>query len=60
MIRTNYRCEPEIVEAANRLMTHQEGQIPMEARANPKKPRGRASIRVFMPTNRSEGGHLYY
>lgn len=55
MIRTNYRCEPEIVEAANRLMTHQEGQIPMEAQANPKKPRGRASVRVQTPGDHAEG-----
>lgn len=49
MIRTNYRCEAEIVEAANRLVAHNEGNIPMEARANPKKGRGKASITVEMP-----------
>lgn len=49
MIRTNYRCEAEIVEAANRLVAHNEGNIPMEARANPKKDRGKASIIVDTP-----------
>jgi len=55
MIRTNYRCEPEIVEAANRLAANNDNQIPMEARANPKKPRGRASIRVNVPGDHAEG-----
>lgn len=49
MIKTNYRCEPEIVDAANRLAAHNEGQIPMEARANPQKARGHASIEVNTP-----------
>lgn len=49
MIRTNYRCEAEIVEAANRLVAHNDGNIPMEARANPKKGRGKASIIVETP-----------
>ena len=49
MIRTNYRCEAEIVEAANRLVAHNDGNIPMEARANPKKERGKASIILETP-----------
>ena len=49
MIRTNYRCEAEIVEAANRLIAYNVDQIPMEARANPKKGRGNASIVVDAP-----------
>lgn len=54
MIRTNYRCEPEIVEAANRLVAHNDDQIPMEARANPTKERGRASIEVSLPEDNVE------
>lgn len=49
MIRTNYRCEPEIVEVANKLIAHNEGQIPMAANANPTKPRGVGSIRLETP-----------
>jgi superfamily I DNA/RNA helicase len=49
MIRTNYRCEPEIVEAANRLISHNDDRIPMDAQANPNKPRGQASIKVELP-----------
>jgi superfamily I DNA/RNA helicase len=49
MIRTNYRCEPEIVETANRLIANNPDQIPMEARGNPAKTRGEASIVLDMP-----------
>ena len=49
MIKTNYRCEPEIVDAANRLVAHNEGNIPMEARSNPTKARGKASIVLDTP-----------
>ena len=54
-INTNYRCEPEIVEAANRLAAYNEGQIPMEARAAPTKSRGNASIDVVMPPDNAAG-----
>lgn len=49
MIRTNYRCQPEIVEAANSLIAVDTDRIPMEARADPRKDRGRASIQVTTP-----------
>lgn len=49
MIRTNYRCQPEIVEAANNLIAVDTDRIPMEARADPRKDRGRASIQVSTP-----------
>jgi superfamily I DNA/RNA helicase len=49
MIRTNYRCQPEIVEAANNLIAIDTDRIPMEARADPRKDRGRASIQVSTP-----------
>jgi superfamily I DNA/RNA helicase len=48
-IQTNYRCDPEIVEAANKVTAHNTGQIEMQARPDPKKPRGRASIVVETP-----------
>lgn len=54
MIKTNYRCEAEIVDAANRLVAHNDGNIPMEARANPKKERGKASILVETPEDNTE------
>jgi DNA helicase-2/ATP-dependent DNA helicase PcrA len=46
MIRTNYRCQPEIVDCANKLITFNENQIPMEAVASPAKVRGVGSVRV--------------
>lgn len=54
MIRTNYRCEPEIVEAANQLVAQNTNRIPMDAVANPKKPRGKASIIMNMPEDNVE------
>jgi superfamily I DNA/RNA helicase len=55
MIRTNYRCAPEIVDAANKLAAHNKDQIPMVAQANPEKQRGRASVSVEVPTDPSTG-----
>jgi superfamily I DNA/RNA helicase len=43
---TNYRCAPEFVEAANKLIAHNKNQIPMEAKADPNRPRGDASLLV--------------
>lgn len=54
-IRTNYRCAPEIVEAANRLQTHNKDNIEMECRAEPKKDRGSASIVVDTPADSVSG-----
>ena len=48
MIRTNYRCAPEIVDAANNLASHNKDAIPMVAQANPTKARKEASINVRM------------
>lgn len=48
-MRTNRRCLPEIVEAANKLIAHNQDQIPMEARPLQEKPRGAASIVVSIP-----------
>lgn len=48
LIRTNYRCQPEIVEHANKLIAHNTGQIPMEAVPSPAKTRGVASVRVLV------------
>ena len=49
MMRTNYRCAPEIVGAANTLIAHNTGQIPMQANAAPGKASGVASIEVKVP-----------
>lgn len=55
MIRTNYRCDPEIVEMANRLIAHNDGQIPMEANPNPARNRGVGSIRVDTTEDEQDG-----
>ena len=47
-IRTNYRCQPEIVEAANRLIAHNPGQVQMSL-PSPVKAKGAASIEVLAP-----------
>lgn len=54
MIKTNYRCEPEIVDAANKLISHNSGQIPMEARPSPAKSKGVGSIRVETPEDEAD------
>lgn len=46
MIRTNYRCQPEIVDCANHLIAFNEKQIPMEAVPSGAKVRGVGSVRV--------------
>lgn len=57
-IGTNYRCLPEIVETAQKMMgTHPRG-IPMEAHPDASKPRGVASIVVKNPTDNTEGAIL--
>lgn len=53
-IRTNYRCEPELVEAANKLIAHNKNQIPMEATPNPQKVRGTGSIQVVSPMDEAD------
>lgn len=55
LIQTNYRSMPEIVEAGNNVAAHNEGQVPMQCRADPKKPRGRASIQVDTPPDYVDG-----
>ena len=54
MIRTNYRCQPEIVEAANKLIAHNEKQIPMEATPSADKVRGVGSVKVITPGDEAE------
>jgi superfamily I DNA/RNA helicase len=55
MIGTNYRCLPEIIEAANTLMTNHPRGIPMTTRPDPKKPRGQASIVLMTPEDHASG-----
>lgn len=55
-IKTNYRCLPEIVERANQLMTnHPSDGVQMDARPDPSKPRGQASIVVQEPKDHAAG-----
>jgi DNA helicase-2/ATP-dependent DNA helicase PcrA len=49
MIQTNYRCAPEIVDAANQLIKHNDNRLPMIARPNPSRARGESSILVETP-----------
>jgi superfamily I DNA/RNA helicase len=48
-IKTNYRCEPEIVGAANKLIENNEDRLPIAANANPARQAGNASIKVSTP-----------
>jgi superfamily I DNA/RNA helicase len=48
-IRTNYRCQPEIVEAANALIAHDSDGSVVPSMSDPRKDRGRASIQVSTP-----------
>ena len=43
-IRTNYRCPPEVVEMANRLVAHNPDRLPVDAVPNPAFERGKSSI----------------
>ena len=45
-ITTNYRCAPEFVDAANKLIAVNQNQIPMEAKASPDRARGEANLTV--------------
>lgn len=53
-IQTNYRCEPEIVDAANRLISHNTNQIEMQTLPSPHKPRGVGSVVVTVPATATE------
>lgn len=50
-ITTNYRCAPEFVDAANRLIAFNQNQIPMVAKARPGRARGEANLIVDIPDN---------
>jgi superfamily I DNA/RNA helicase len=53
-IRTNYRCQPEIVEAANTLIEHESDGTVVVSKPDPRKDRGRASIQVSTPEDNAE------
>ena len=53
-IRTNYRCQPEIVEAANQLIAHDSDGSVVPSMSDPRKDRGRASIQVSTPEGNVE------
>lgn len=54
-ITTNRRCLPEIVEMANTMMADHPRGLPMQARPDPSKPRGAASIVVSTPFDHTQG-----
>jgi superfamily I DNA/RNA helicase len=55
LIQTNYRCEPEIVDGANKIAANNGGQIPMQCRADPRKKPGKASVNVIAPGDYIDG-----
>ena len=46
LIRANYRCPPEVVEMANRLVANNSSRMDKEANPSPHRTRGEASIFV--------------
>jgi superfamily I DNA/RNA helicase len=54
VIRTNYRCPPEVVELANKLIAHNDDQIEMDANPSPGRARGQASITVSNPDDEAQ------
>lgn len=54
VIRTNYRCEPEVVEAANKLIAYNEGNVPIPQVPAPGKVRGVGSIQVSAPHDEAD------
>ncbi len=54
MIRTNYRCPPEVIEHANKLISLDEDRIPMDSQPSPYRKRGEASILVSTPADNTE------
>lgn len=54
VIRTNYRCEPELVEGANLLISYNDGNVPIPQNAAPGRDRGRGSIRVEVPEDEAD------
>jgi superfamily I DNA/RNA helicase len=53
-IRTNYRCEPEIVGCANKLIAHNEGNIPIPQVPAPDRKPGVGSIKVEKPEDEAD------
>jgi superfamily I DNA/RNA helicase len=53
-IRTNYRCQPEIVEAANRLIERDSDGTVIASKSDPRKSPGQASIQVNVPDSNVE------
>jgi superfamily I DNA/RNA helicase len=54
VIRTNYRCEPEIVDAANKLIANNEGNVPIPQVPSPDRKPGVGSIKVQMASGTAE------
>lgn len=58
-ITTNYRCAPEFVDAANKLIANNEHQIPMEAKARPDRARGEADLLVKVTDDDSAAAAVF-
>lgn len=54
LITTNYRCEPEIVDGANKLIANNDGRLGKEAKPSPKRERGQGSIVVEEPLDEQD------
>lgn len=51
VIRTNYRCEPEIVDCANKLIAHNDGNVPIPQMPAPDRKPGNGSVQVHIPSD---------
>jgi superfamily I DNA/RNA helicase len=55
VIRTNYRCEPEIVDAANQLISNNDGNVPIPQVSAPGRKRGVGSVHVRVADDEVDG-----
>lgn len=58
-ITTNYRCAPEFIDAANKLIANNSNQIPMEAKPRPGRARGEANLTVVTPRDPAEAAAMF-
>lgn len=58
VIRTNYRCEPEIVECANKLIAHNDGNVPIPQMPAPDRKPGNGSVQVHVPSDEVDAALL--
>lgn len=53
-IRTNYRCPPEVVDLANKLVSNNMQRMEKEALPSPSRSTGEASIKVEVPYDEAQ------